>query len=304
MLTSPSDAAPLRRRRLSLQDVDWPVVIGMSLMHIGCLFALMFWSWSALVICLFLVWLTGPIGISLCYHRLLTHRSFKTPKWFEYFLTCCGCLACQGGPVQWIGVHRIHHKHSDDDGDPHTPRHGFTWAHILWCMSKHQGLTTASAPANAARDLYRDKGLRLINKYYLIPQLISLVLCFLGGTWAAHLGLQTSGLSWIIWGVCVRTVIVYHGTWFVNSASHTWGYQNYRTGDGSTNCWWVAIVSMGEWHNNHHGEQRSANYGGRRWFEIDPTWWTLRLMSRIGLASELTRPRALHKTIRACAATP
>ena len=285
------------RRKLRLSNVDWPVVVGMSLMHVGCILAPFVWSWSGLIVWAFLAWLTGPIGISLCYHRLLTHRSFQTPKWFEYFLTCCGCMACQGGPVQWVGVHRIHHKHSDDHGDPHSPKHGFTWAHVLWCMSRHQGLIGVGVAANAAQDLYRDKGLRLINKYYLVPQLVAIVLCFLGGTLAARLGLETSGLSWVLWGVCVRTVMVYHGTWFVNSASHTWGYQNYRTGDGSTNCWWVAMLSLGEWHNNHHGEQRSAKYGGRRWFEIDPTWWTLQVMKRVGLASNMVTPRKLEETV-------
>ncbi len=302
MATSLSGTDHPYRRRLLLRNVDWPVAIGISLMHVGCIFAPFYFSWSAFFVGAFLVWLTGPIGISLCFHRLLTHRSFKTPKWFEYFLTCCGCLSCQGGPVQWIGVHRIHHKHSDDHGDPHSPKHGFTWAHVLWCMHKHQGLPNSWAPADAARDLYRDKGLRLINRYYLVPQLVVIVLCFLGGTWAAHLGLETSGLSWVLWGVCVRTSLVFHSTWFVNSASHTWGYQNYDTKEGSTNCWWVALLSMGEWHNNHHGEQRSALYGGRRWFEFDPTWWTLHLMKRVGLASDFVRPRKLDKTIRAQAA--
>ncbi len=287
------------RRRLLLRNIDWPVAVGISLMHVGCLFAPFFFSWSAFFVAGFLVWLTGPIGISLTFHRLLTHRSFKTPKWFEYFLTCCGCLACQGGPVQWIGVHRIHHKHSDDHGDPHSPKHGFTWSHVLWCMHKHQGMANRWAPTDAARDVYRDEGLRLINRYYLVPQLVVIVLCFLGGTWAAQLGLETSGLSWVLWAVCVRTAIVFHSTWFVNSASHTWGYQNYDTGEGSTNCWWVALLSMGEWHNNHHGEQRSAPYGGRRWYEIDPTWWTLRLLKRVGLASDFVLPHKLDKTFRA-----
>lgn len=291
MAHSTSGGAGPHRRQLLLRHVDWPVAIGIGLMHAGCVAAAFHFSWTALFVAMFLVWLTGPIGISLCFHRLLTHRSFKTPRWFEYFLTCCGCLACQGGPVQWIGVHRIHHKHSDDHGDPHSPKHGFTWGHMLWCMHKHQGLATGFGPADAARDLYRDKGTRLINRFYLVPQFVVIVLCFLGGTCAAALGLETSGLSWVLWGVCVRTAIVFHSTWFVNSASHTWGYQNYDTGDGSTNCWWVALLSMGEWHNNHHGQQRAALYGGRRWFEIDPTWWTLHVMRFFGLASDFVGRR-------------
>lgn len=279
------------RRRLSVRALDWPVVIGIAAVHLLCLLAPFTFSWSGLVVACVLVWLTGAIGITLCYHRLLTHRSFRTPKWFEYLLTSLGCMACQGGPIQWVGTHRIHHRHSDDPNDPHSPRHGFTWAHVLWCLHKNQGGLPWTA-ACAARDLARDPGIRLLNRFYIVPQIVSVVLCYLGGQWAsAYLGWQTSGLSWVVWGVGVRTVFVYHATWFVNSASHTWGYRNYNTSDNSTNLWWVALLAFGEgWHNNHHGEQRAAAHG-RRWFELDMTYWTIRLLGVMGLARDIVRPR-------------
>ena len=279
-----------KRRRLTAKRLDWPVTIGLVMMHIGCLFAPFCFSWSGLVVAVVLIWLTGGLGITLCYHRLLTHRSFSTPKWFEYLLTVLGCLAGQGGPIQWVGIHRIHHKHSDQAPDPHSPTHGFAWSHVFWCLQKNQGGMPWTA-GNAARDLCRDRGMRLLNKYYILPQLLAVAACYAGGQWAAYHGWETSGWSWVVWGVAVRTVFVYHNTWFVNSASHTWGYRNYQTDDHSTNLWWVALLSFGEgWHNNHHGDQRAASHG-RRWFEFDITYWTIRLLGSIGLAHDIVTPR-------------
>lgn len=273
-------------------DLDWPVVIGIGLMHVGVFAAPFCFSWSGFFVFIALTWLTGIVGITLCFHRLLTHRSFKTPKWFEYLLTVLGCAAWQGSPVQWVGMHRLHHKHSDHDKDPHSPNHGFGWSHVFWCMVKHQGATTRWTAAEAARDLVRDKGIRLISRLYLLPQLTLAVLCLLGGWGASELGFQTSALSWFIWGVCVRTTFVYHVTWFVNSASHTWGYQSYDTHDRSTNLWWLAVLSWGEgWHNNHHGDQRAAAHG-RRWFELDMTYWMIRVLGWVGLAKEIVHAKA------------
>lgn len=278
-----------QHRGITIRRLDWPVVLGIAGMHVGCVLAPFYFSWSALGVAVVLYWLTGAIGITLCFHRLLTHRSFKTPKWFEYVLTTIGCLAWQGGPVQWVGVHRLHHKHSDDEMDPHTPKHGFTWAHMLWCMHKSP---EGRDPKQAAKDLQRDPVQRLLNMYFWVPQVVLVGLVFLAGHGAAKVGLQTSGLSWFLWGVCVRTVVVYHATWFVNSASHTWGYRNYDTNDISTNLWWVALLSFGEgWHNNHHALQRSAAHG-LKWYELDPTYWTIRLLGLVGLAKDVVLPKA------------
>lgn len=260
-------------------------------MHLGCLWAPFYFSWSGLAVAGIFVFLTGPMGITLCYHRLLTHRSFRTPKWFEYLLTTLGCMACQGGPIQWVGTHRIHHRYPDEDNDPHSPAHGFSWSHVFWCLHKNQGCMPWSA-ANAALDLCRDPGMRLLNRFYILPQVAAIVFCLAGGFLAArYLDWSTSGLSWVLWGVCVRTVFVYHATWFVNSAAHTWGYRNYKTHDRSTNLWWVSLLSFGEgWHNNHHGDQRAASHG-RRWFELDPTYWAILLLAAIGLARDVVPPQ-------------
>lgn len=278
---------PLRQRGIEWSRVNWSVVIGIAVMHIAAVAAPFFFTWTGLVLMFVMIWLSGNVGITLCYHRLLTHRSFKTPKWFEYILTLCGCLAWQGGPAQWVGIHRIHHKHSDEDADPHTPRHGFTWAHALWCMHHD---AEGQKGLDAAKDLMRDPGLRLLNKWFWVPNMALVPILYFAGQWAASAGVSASGLSWVLWGIALRIVIVYHGTWFVNSASHTWGYRNFQTSDNSTNLWWVAVLSFGEgWHNNHHAHQRSAAHG-LRWYEIDITYWQIRALALVGLARDLVLP--------------
>jgi len=146
-------------------------------------------------------------------------------------------------------------------------------------------------PEDFARDLIRDPFIESLNLWFWVPQVI-LALDLYAIGWL--LGGHTLAISWIVWGIALRTVLVFHGTWFVNSATHTWGYRNFEnTGDGSRNLWWVALISFGEgWHNNHHGAQRSAAHG-MRWYELDPTYWTINLMSWFGLASKIVRPPKL-----------
>jgi fatty-acid desaturase len=288
MSVSENAGRPAGKGGIDFSRLQWTVVIGLGAMHAGALAAPWAFTWSALVVFVVLAWMTGGWGITLCFHRLLTHRSFTTPKWFEYLLTCLGCLAWQGGPVQWVGTHRLHHAHSDEEADPHTPKHGFTWAHVLWCMHEETGDRPAR---DAAKDLVRDPVMWWIDRLFWVPQFVLIGLLYVAGEAAGRWGISASGLSWVIWGVFVRTVVVYHATWFVNSATHTWGYQNFKTGDNSTNLWWVALLSFGEgWHNNHHAYQRSAAHG-MRWWEVDPTFWTVRLLGWVGLARDIVDQR-------------
>jgi fatty-acid desaturase len=266
---------------IRFKDLDWTIFLGIMSLHAAALLAPFFFSWSGLALAIFLWWAVGGLGITLCYHRLLTHRSFKTPKAVEYFLTALGTMSWQGPPIKWVGTHRIHHTHSDGEGDPHSPKHGFNWAHMLWCLRKDP---PDWDPRAAAKDLQRDKGLALIDRMHFVPQFI-LAGILLGGGWAW--GGWWLGVSWVVWGVAVRTVFVYHATWFVNSASHTWGYRNYETDDDSRNNWWVALLGFGEgWHNNHHAHQRAAAHG-RRWWEFDITYLTIRAMEMVGLATKV-----------------
>jgi fatty-acid desaturase len=256
-------------------------------MHLGCLPATFVFSWIGLGIALLLTWLTAAVGITLCYHRLLAHRSFKTPTWFKYLLTLIACLAWQGGPIQWVGVHRIHHAYSDHERDPHSPLHGFVWAHMFWFLLREP---VEQRLLKAAGDLQRDSALRWINKWFWVPQMMLIPLLFLCGEYSSSVGLNTSGWSWLVWGICVRTVMVYHMTWLINSATHTWGYRNFETTDYSTNLWWVALLAFGEgWHNNHHAFPRSAAHGFR-WFEIDLTYSMIRVLACVGLARDIVLP--------------
>lgn len=271
-------------------DLNWRVILGIGAMHLGCLFAPFYFSWSAVAVAFFLYWVSGCLGVTIGYHRLLAHRSFRTSKWFEYFLTTCACLAWQGGPVQWVGVHRIHHAHSDEETDPHSPQHGFAWSHVFWCMFKR---TDGMKAADAAKDLQRDPGLAFLDRHFHWPQFVLLPVLYFGGEWVGGLGwFAADGTSWVVWGVFARTVFLFHSTWFVNSASHTWGYRNFDTGDRSTNLWWVALLSFGEgWHNNHHAFQRSAAHG-MRWFEFDVSYLLIRLFAQVGLARDVILPPA------------
>lgn len=268
--------------RPSIRRLEWKNIIAIGALHLGCLAAPFVFSWSSVAVAAFLWWACGGLGVCLCYHRLLTHRSFKTPKPVEYALALLGTANWQGGPIKWVGDHRLHHKHSDGDEDPHSPRHGFNWAHVLWTLVKSK---EGRDPRDAAKDLQRDRVMVLIDKYHYVPQLILAPILFAAGEM-----LVGNGLGWLIWGICVRTVFTFHATWFVNSAGHTWGYRNYETTDDSRNNWWVSILAFGEgWHNNHHHAQRSAAHG-HCWYEPDLTYLTIRAMGLVGLATDIVRP--------------
>jgi len=253
--------------------------------HALAVLAPFFWSWSAVFVCVGLTIFTAWVGIGICYHRLLTHKSFQTPEWFRYVLVVIGALNFQGGWRFWVGKHRVHHAYSDREGDPHSPKlDGFTWAHVLWLIFRKED---GHDPFVYVRDLMKDRGLVLLDRFSLVPQVILSFLLFFVGY---GLGGVFEAVAWVVWGVGVRTVVVYHMTWFVNSACHTWGYQNFKTKDNSRNLWWVALISGGEgWHSNHHAEPASASHG-MRWYEIDPTYWMIVVLSWFGLARKIITP--------------
>lgn len=283
--------------------MDWwtnrankPVTIVIVILHLLLLgwfnpdFLNYSFSWSGVLIGIALYWITICLGIGVCYHRLLTHKSFKTPKWVRCVLTFCGCLAWQGSPIVWVGTHRYHHKHSDKEEDPHSPKHGFTWSHIGWVLTKSPKGFNES---DMTKDFDEESLMQTMHKWFWAPQLIVTILLIVIGFLLGGTQLAT---SWFMWGIVARTISAFHFTWFVNSAAHTWGYTNFKnTKDNSKNLWWVAIFSFGEgWHNNHHGEQTSASHG-MRWFEIDMSYWTIVLMSKLGLASDIKRPKSWAK---------
>lgn len=260
-------------------------IVGVHLLAIPALFP-QFFTWSGVLICIFLYWLTGWVGITLNYHRQLTHKSFETSNWLRYIFTTIGLLAFQGGPIMWVGNHRLHHKHADTDADPHTPRHGFSWAHILWLFFKRP---EGEDPRSVVRDLIADKGIVLLDRLFWVPQAFVTVLLFVIGLLVSDID---TAWSWVFWGTGLRTALVYHVTWFTNSAAHTWGYRNFETKDDSRNLWWVfsAFLLGGEgFHNNHHKYQASATHGMFAW-EPDPTYWTIRALELVGLAWNIKKP--------------
>ncbi|ELS03282.1 fatty-acid desaturase [Xenococcus sp. PCC 7305] len=257
---------------LSRTNVAWFAAI-----HALALLAPWFFSWSALGVMILLHWLFGSIGICLGYHRLLTHRSFQVPQWLEYILATIGSLALQGGPIFWVSGHRLHHAHTEDEEqDPYSARRGFWWSHMLWLCYPREPFFDYESYKKFAPDLDRHPYYRWLNRNFILLQvLLGLLLYGLGG-W-----------SFVIYGIFLRAVLLWHSTWLINSATHRWGYRNFPAEDGSRNLWWAAILTYGEgWHNNHHAHPRVAK-AGQRWWEIDVTWWAIQILQLLGLAKKI-----------------
>jgi len=248
--------------------------------HLGAVAALFFWSWSAIITAVVFYWVAGSLGIGMGYHRLITHRGYKVPKIVEYFLVTCGTMALEGGPIQWVVTHRMHHAHTDRPGDPHSPRDGGWWAHMGWIFWGTAQDHSETAIAHYAPDLMNDRYYRWLTRYYFIPLAAVGVGLFFFGGWSIFL-----------WGVFLRVTLALHATWLVNSATHLWGKTRFETGDDSRNSWWVALLTFGEgWHNNHHAHPTSARHG-LRWYELDLNWFGIRTLQFLGLASGVKRIR-------------
>jgi len=245
-------------------------------------------TWPAFWLFAGLVWLTGGIGICLTYHRLLAHKSFTCPKWLEYFLTFIGTLSFQGGPLRWVGTHRYHHVASDTEDDPHNSHKGFWWSHMGWFFRYSPKLANRELWVRHAPELAGDRGHRFIEKFSLVGPYALLTVLFL-----------TGGFPFLVWGFFLRTIVVLHMTWLVNSATHRWGYQTFKSDDNSRNLWWVALIGFGEgWHNNHHAFPSSARHG-LRWWEIDLTYLMIKLLSFLGLARliRIPSPAAINSKV-------
>jgi sn-2 palmitoyl-lipid 9-desaturase len=268
--------ASFEPNQLKWANVDWVVVVWMAGMHAGALAAPFFFSWSALGITALLHWFTCSIGICLCYHRCLSHRSLKLRQPSRFLCLLAGVISGEGSPLMWAGTHRVHHSKSDQPGDPHSPMEGEFWSHIIWLFVNHSKGMRDMLNRRFCPDLAKEPLLRFFDKTY--------------GLWIIGTGVilyALGGLPWLLWGLCVRMVLAYHSTWFVNSATHLWGYRNYETKDESRNLWWVAIAAYGEgWHNNHHAHPRLAR-AGHRWWEIDPTWYAIKFLRLIGQAYDV-----------------
>jgi stearoyl-CoA desaturase (Delta-9 desaturase) len=236
--------------------------------------------------------LTG-LGVTVGFHRLLTHRSFRAPKWLEYGFAVLGSMAVQGPVIGWVADHRKHHAHADEEGDPHSPHvghgdgpmevmRGLWHAHVGWLL-----MNQGRAGSRYAKDLYEDRGMRLINRRFPLLALAGLAIPALAG-WAIT-GTVAGAATGLLWGGLVRVFFVHHITWSVNSVCHFLGSRRFETDDESTNVFWLALPSMGEsWHHNHHAFPRSAEHGLRRW-ELDPSALVIRGLEKVGLAKNVVR---------------
>lgn len=261
-----------------VKSINWVSICWVGTMHVGAIAALFYGSWANLWAAMTMYFITGCIGITLTYHRLLAHRTFAVPKWLERILITCSALAMQGGPLKWIGHHRMHHSNPDTERDPHNSRRGFFYCHMGWTMIERPEFDDPEMQRRYARDIFADPYYRWLGTVtgQFLPQVILAVILFAIGGW-----------SMILWGVCLRMVAVYHATWCVNSATHFFGYRNYETNDLSRNTWWVALITFGEgWHNNHHANQQVAE-AGHKWWEFDFTMLVIRFLKSVGLASKI-----------------
>jgi stearoyl-CoA desaturase (delta-9 desaturase) len=255
------------------------------------------------------MYLLTALGVTVGFHRLLTHRAFQTRAWLRYLLAVLGSMSLQGPVIDWVADHRKHHTFTDEEGDPHSPHAGHgaglggmaqgLWhAHVGWLLKTHG----QASSRRFARDLVEDPTMRSINRAFpwialstlLIPFALGLLLS--GGVFAA-------GLSALLWGGLVRVFLVHHITWSINSVCHFFGTRRFDTDDHSTNVFWLALPSLGEaWHHNHHAFPRSA-FHGLRWYELDPSGWVILALARIGLAWNVVRVSPEHEHRKLTGAT-
>jgi len=287
-------------------SIDWGRIVPFVLMHLACLAVI--WvgiSWIAVIVAL-IAYVVRMFAITGLYHRYFSHRTFKTSRVGQFIFGVLGAAAVQRGPIWWAAHHRHHHAHSDQEGDIHSPKQvGFWRAHMGWFLSDK-----GFAPdLKYVRDLLKFRELRWLDRFDIaVPVLLAVGMFLLGvllQKQAPHL--NTSGGQMLVWGFFISTVVCYHGTYTINSLSHVFGRQRYRTGDTSRNNWLLAIITLGEgWHNNHHHYPNTVKQGFY-WWEIDVSYYILKVMSWLGIIWDLKpvpveardhSPRRIHPVRR------
>jgi stearoyl-CoA desaturase (delta-9 desaturase) len=284
---------------------------GVVVPFVGVLVAIvLFWNHGVDAIdleILAVMYLITATGVTIGYHRLLTHRAFRTYPWLERTFAVMGSLSVQGSVMDWVADHRKHHAHTDIEGDPHSPHvghggglHGLLYAHMGWLLET-QGQADWKKYAS---ELYEDPAMRKIGRRFPLLVLLSLLIPTVAG-FVLHGYTLSGALQGYVWGGLVRIFLVHHVTWSVNSVCHFFGSRRFDIEDRSTNVGWLAVLSLGEsWHHNHHAFPRSA-YHGLRWWEVDPSGLIIAMMARLGLAWDVVRitpERQRAKTVAAAGA--
>jgi stearoyl-CoA desaturase (Delta-9 desaturase) len=259
------------------RNYSWIVSLPFFGMHVAAIagVALLGWSWNGFLLAIALYFIR-MFGVTGGYHRYFSHRTFRTSRAFQFLLAWLAQSSLQKGVLWWAAHHRAHHKHSDSTQDPHSFREdGFWWSHIGWILAKN----TEDTDEKKVSDLACFPELRFLNNVHLIPGIVLAGGLWLVGSWPA-----------LVWGFFVSTVLLWHGTFTINSLAHWWGRRRYATPDGSKNSLLLALITMGEgWHNNHHYYQRAVCQGFF-WWEIDATYYVLRLLGAIGIVWDIHTP--------------
>ncbi len=273
-------------------SIDYARCFSLIFIHLGCLGLFWVgWSWTAVSVAFFL-YFTRMFAITAFLHRYFSHRTFKTNRFFQFIFAVIASSAMQRGALWWAAHHRKHHKESDTEKDVHSPHtKSFLWSHMGWITSRKNFLTDYKT----IKDFARYPELVFLNRFNkLIPLLLG-VLLFVSGEWLSlnAPSLNTNGWQLIVWGWFISTTVLLHGTSTINSLSHLYGKKRFDTGDESRNNFWLSLITLGEgWHNNHHYYMHSARQGFY-WWEIDITYYGLKIMSFIGIIHDL-RPVPKH----------
>jgi stearoyl-CoA desaturase (delta-9 desaturase) len=280
LLTMPAaSAAPRVSRaawyRITRISLSLAPLIGVHLALVAILFVPI--TWVGAILFVVMTRITG-LGITIGFHRYLSHHSFRTSRWFQFALAAAGCTALQKGPLWWVIHHRQHHKHSDAEGDVHSPvRDGFWYGHCGWLFAND-----LMQPDHASvRDLTRFRELVWLDRFWMLPGLLAAAACYLIGGWAG-----------LVYGYCLSTVVIFQITFAVNSVGHLWGPQRFATGEGSRNNWVLGVIAMGDgWHNNHHRAPTSARHGFA-WYEFDMAYLMIRMLNQMGIVWGVRQPPA------------
>ncbi len=268
------------------RSIDWLRVVPFFVLHASVL--LVGWvGWSPAAVAVAVGWYAlRMFAITAFYHRYFSHRAFRTSRALQFLFALLGSSAVQRGPLWWAAHHRRHHRHSDENPDPHSPAvHGFWWSHVGWVLARENYRTRLEE----VRDLARFPELRFLDRFDALVPLASIAALYGLGAGLARVAPQlgTSGPQMLVWGFAISTVALYHCTFAINSIAHRFGSQPYATRDASRNNPWLALLTLGEgWHNNHHRYPGAARQGFR-WWEADVSWYGLRVLAALGLVWDL-----------------
>jgi stearoyl-CoA desaturase (delta-9 desaturase) len=274
-------------------SIDVVRLVPFILLHVACFGVIWVgWSWTAVAVAV-LLYAIRMFAITAFYHRYFSHKTFQAGRLTQFVFAVIGNAAIQRGPLWWAAHHRHHHQHSDDEHDSHSPhQHSFLWSHMLWFMTKKNFQTDTSR----VRDFNRFPELRFLDRFdNVVPVMMFAGLFGTGELLAATLPqLGTSGAQLLIWGA-ISTIVLFHATCTINSLAHQFGSQRFDTDDESRNNWMLALITFGEgWHNNHHHYPNTVRQGFY-WWEIDLTYYALRVLEAFRLIHDL-RPVPAHIT--------